>query len=222
MDCIGHGKNLRYIPAHEISQRLGPEISWGLLLFHAISGCDTVSAFGGVGKKTAFNTWKSMPEVHAVFKHLSTAPQEVSDEDKAVIEDLVCHMYSRTTQLKSVNNARKHMFSYGNRSIDKIPPTQSALEQHILRAVYQSGHIWGQMLCPRPTLPSPTEWGWSNSTGTYRPVWSTLPEASIGCQELIKCNCKTVCRGRCKCKKASLPCTYLCFCSGQCELDIDD
>ena len=49
--AFGHAKNFRYIHAHTISKHLGPETSWGLLLFHSISGCATVSAFSGVGKK---------------------------------------------------------------------------------------------------------------------------------------------------------------------------
>ena len=222
--AFGHARNFRYIPVHTISECLGPDTSWGLLLFHAISGCDTVSAFGGVGKKTAFNTWKSMPEIHPLFKQLSLAPDSVTNEDIAVIERFVVLMYSRTSPYQTVNEARKHMFSYGNRQIDKIPPTHSALVQHILRAVYQSGHIWGQMLLKDPPLPSPSEWGWiyESESGHWHPHWTTLPEASKGCQELIKCNCKAVCHGRCKCRKANLPCTQLCHCSGTCERSSTD
>ena len=57
--CIafGYAKNYRYIHAHTISKHLGPETSWGLLLFHSISGCDTVSGFSGAREKTALNTW---------------------------------------------------------------------------------------------------------------------------------------------------------------------
>jgi hypothetical protein len=36
-----------------------------------------------------------------------------------------------------------------------------------------------------------------------------LPEASKGCHELIKCNCKKRCVGWCKCCGANLQCTQL-------------
>ena len=51
--AFGHGSRLRHIPCHLIANELGDEASWGLLLMHAISGCDTESAFYGIGKKTA-------------------------------------------------------------------------------------------------------------------------------------------------------------------------
>ena len=35
------------------ANKLGTDTSCRLLFFHAVSGCDTVSAFRGVGKKTA-------------------------------------------------------------------------------------------------------------------------------------------------------------------------
>ena len=50
--AFGHGKNFRHIAAHTIATHIGPERSWGLLFMHAVSGCDTVSAISGIGKKT--------------------------------------------------------------------------------------------------------------------------------------------------------------------------
>ena len=43
-----------YIWAPCISQSLGPKI---ISIFHASTGCDTVSAFHGKGKKLAWNAW---------------------------------------------------------------------------------------------------------------------------------------------------------------------
>ena len=48
--AFGTGKSLRFIPAHDIATALRPEKSKDLLMFHALTGCDTVSAFGGRGK----------------------------------------------------------------------------------------------------------------------------------------------------------------------------
>ena len=63
-----------------------------------------------------------------------------------------------------MNLARQVLFSRHSRSIDNIPPTQAALKQHILRATYQGGHIWGNCLEPSPNLPSPAFWGWQKGT----------------------------------------------------------
>jgi uncharacterized ParB-like nuclease family protein len=50
------GKDLRWIPIHDIVRSLGPR-SKALPFFHAFTGCDTVSAFVGKGKKTAWQAW---------------------------------------------------------------------------------------------------------------------------------------------------------------------
>ena len=42
--------------------------------------------------------------------------------------------------------------------IGNIPPTQTALVQHIKRAVYQTGHILGQSLIATPVLPLSSDW----------------------------------------------------------------
>ena len=54
--AFGKGQSLRYIAAHKISAALGSEKCCALPMFHAITGCDPVSAFVGYGKITAWNT----------------------------------------------------------------------------------------------------------------------------------------------------------------------
>jgi hypothetical protein len=46
---FGKGKDLRWIPIHDIVRSLGPR-SKAVPFFHAFTGCDTVSAFVGKGK----------------------------------------------------------------------------------------------------------------------------------------------------------------------------
>lgn len=119
--------------------------------------------------------------------------------------------------ISKVNEARKHLFAYGNRQLENIPPTAA---QHVKRAVYQGGHVWGQALVASPNLPSPALWGWkADDAGDWNPVWSYLPEAGEACRELVKCNCRKGCSGRCKCRKSALRCTHLCACAAQCGLD---
>ena len=48
--AFGAGKNFRYLPAHEMTNALGPDRCVALPMFHAFTGCDTVSCFGGRGK----------------------------------------------------------------------------------------------------------------------------------------------------------------------------
>ena len=55
------------------------------------------------------------------------------------------------------------------------------------------------------------EWGWKMEDKRYEIVWR--------CKELIFCGCKhdRGCPERCKCIQASLPCTPLFNCGGDCE-----
>jgi hypothetical protein len=214
--AFGVGKHLKYLPVHNIANVLTEEQCEALPFFHAVTGCDTVSFVAGRGKKTAWNAWRSLPEMTKTFRHLSTPQNQVSLEDVHALEQFVIIQYSRTCPFTSVNEARQSIFAQGTRSIENIPPTKDALEQHIKRAAFQAGQIWGQTLAPLQELPSPSEWGWQQCQEGWRPFWSTLPEAAKACNELIKCGCKKACRGLCKCTKANLACTALCYCKGNC------
>ena len=72
--AFGTGNNFRYIATHEIATKLGPEVSKALHVFHAFTGCDTVSCFGDRGKKTALEAWKSYPDVTDAFLALAHKP----------------------------------------------------------------------------------------------------------------------------------------------------
>ena len=154
-----------------------------------------------------------------VFRTLSTPQAMLFDDQLRVLERSVVLMYNRTTPHQDVNKARQFMFSQGSRSIESIPPSQAALEQHIKRAAYQAGQVCGQTLVSIQELPSAAERGWDLTSDGWKPTWKTLPEASKACNELIRCGCKLACRGLCKYTKANLPCTALCACNGNCCKD---
>ena len=213
--AFGMGKHFRYYPIHQISRSLGPQKSLALPVFHALTGCDTVSFFAGKSKKTAWDTWSVCPEVTSAFIEITDAPSQLSDDCTNKIERFVTLLYDRGSELRSVDEARQQLFCKKSRSLDRIPPSSSALRQHLLRAAYQGGHVWSQVHVTLPELPSPADWGWYND-GQWNPMWSTLPQAQKSCYELIHCSCKKACRGLCKCTKANLECTALCACGGDC------
>ncbi|CAB3990971.1 Hypothetical predicted protein [Paramuricea clavata] len=101
------------------------------------------------------------------------------------------------------------LFCTSVKSIERLPPTQDALLQHVLRAIYQAG-IWATSDQPMPFLPSPDNFGWDKDQ-VWTPKWMTLLEVSKACQEFISCSCKGKC-SRCKCVRANLDCTSLCKC----------
>lgn len=209
---FGRGKDRRWIPIHEIAAAMGPKAS-ALPFFHAFSGCDTVSAFHGKGKKSAWQTWTVFQRATPTFTKLSSTPAAVEDEDLQIIEEFVVLMYDRSSSYKDVNEARLDLFARKQRAYDCIPPTRAALREHCKRAALQAGHIWSQSLVCRPVLPSPRHWGWQQIDGAWLPYWTDLPVVAKSCQELNKCGCKKECRGRCKCYKSGLSCTALCSCT---------
>lgn len=213
--AFGSGSSFRYIAVHQMVATMNPTQCLTLPVFHAFTGCDTVSAFAGRGKRTAWETWKSFPEVNDAFLELLCMPSEVSEESRLLLERFVVLMYDRTSESTEVNDARKQLFTQKSRTLENIPPTQAALKEHIKRTCYQA-NCWNQALVLDPVMPDPSDWGWTKERTEWQPLWTTLPEASKSCRELIRCRCEKGCTGRCKCAKAALKCTDLCFCSGDC------
>ena len=212
--AFASGKSFRYPPAHEIARSLGPDKCIALPFLHAFSGCDTVSSFAGRGKKTVWDIWKTFDDVTPAFSTLASMPSSVDDQLE-VRERFVILIYDRTSSEEKVNEARKQLFSQKGRPMDGLPPSQAALVEHIKRAAYQAGHVWAQMFVAVPTLPSPSEWGWLQTIdGGWEVKWTILAEAFQACREFLRCLCKT---SQCKCVKASLQCTGLCFCRGLCD-----
>ena len=206
------GKYFRFYSINAICSSLGEAKSRALPVFHAITGCDTVPAFKGKSKKSAWQVWQAYEEITDTFVYLANHPFEhlCADSDHfKKIERLTVIMYDRTSHLSCVNEAREEIFCQKNQSMDKIPPTQDALLQHTRRALYQAG-IWTTCTQAQPMIPSP-EFGWTMESGHWVPVWITLPEVSKACSELVKCSCKGNCI-RCKCVKANLNCSPLCSC----------
>ena len=131
--AFAKGKNFRFLTALEMAVTLGPIKCRGMPFFHAFAGCDIASSFGGMGKKTAWETWKACDEVTditAAFGALADMPNpSIINNYMDTLEHFVALLYDRTSSKVHVNEARKHLFTQNGRSIDAIPPTREALRQ---------------------------------------------------------------------------------------------
>ena len=125
------------------------------------------------------------PELTPVLQTLQSSPEFITDGSMSVVERFVVLLYDRTSNLMKVNDARQELFSKKSRQLDGIPPTRAALEQHVRRAVFQGGYVWGQTLHPKQVLPSPSEWGWKCQNNRWSPYWTALAQAKNICYELI-------------------------------------
>ena len=216
---FGTGKTQCYVPLNELVCHLRPKHT-SLLLFHAITGCDQVSFFAAKGKKTCWKTWGENDELTTAFQLVSFCP---SKDDIAniihLIERFFVLLYHSTSPSSSANKSTKELFSKKGRLLDGIPPTTDTLQLHIYRAIYQASYCWAQSLCKLPSLPDPCEWVWKMEDKHYKIVWTSIPEASKMCNEVICCGCKhgKGCHRRCKRIQASLLCTAFCNCGNNCE-----
>ena len=105
-------KSFRFLAAHEMARVLGPDRCITLPMFHAFTGCDTVSCFGGRGKRTAWDTWRAYEGVTTAFCSLATISDSESIEGSMKsLERFVILMYDRTSSLECVNQARKQLFT---------------------------------------------------------------------------------------------------------------
>ncbi len=93
--------------------------------------------------QTAWSTWGAFSEVTNAFCSLAEGPSEITEDVFQSLERFTVLMYDRTSESNSVNEVRKHLFTAKGRTLQNIPPTAAALEQHVKRAALQGGHIWG-------------------------------------------------------------------------------
>ena len=196
-----------------MARALGPKKAQGLPMFHALTGCDTVFCFAGRGKRKAWAVWTALTELTQVLIDLTTAPAQVDEDATQTIERFVILLYDRTSTSTDVNKACCKLFARMN-NVQLRPPTSVALKQHVRRAGMSGARLcFLHQHCPtRPTA------GWvKTSEQTYEPHWTTLPEASKVCRELVSCKCQKGCTKKCKCKKAKLECTQLCACDRECS-----
>ena len=160
---FGKGRHVRYYHLNLVYNNLGPDISKSVPFFHAFTGRDTTSQFGGRGKKALWKTWKAFPAVTPAFSVESHfTPFNVDSNAFALIEHFVCVMYDRTTNQTRVNDLRQDLFASAKnvRMMQHLRTTQDALCLHANRCLYQAS-IWLSSLKSYLNVPSPEQFGWS-------------------------------------------------------------
>jgi len=126
--AFGMGKNFTYYKVNDICSELGYCASRCLPIFHSLTGCDTTSAFVGIGKKTAYKVWMDFEEVNDAFMFISDHPfcnLHTNEAPFKLIEQYIVKLYDRSSTLSSVSACRKDLFCHHDKSsLDQIPPTQ--------------------------------------------------------------------------------------------------
>ena len=109
---FGHGKAYKDIPVHSVVQMLGPQYTKTLPVFHGMAGCDIASALYGIGKKTAWNAWKSFLQVTETFVAILQDPAfpKLDYQHMQHLERWVVLMYCKNSDGASLVEARRHFF----------------------------------------------------------------------------------------------------------------
>ena len=78
-----------------------------------------------------------MPEMTEVFTKIANEPDTVSLESDLMtsIQRFVCMLYSKTSDVHLVNDARKILFTQSLGSLENVPPTLNALFQKVKRSI---------------------------------------------------------------------------------------
>ena len=99
---LGTRSHLRCIAIHELIATIDPWYGSSPPIFHAFTGCDTVSPFSGRGKRTAWAAWRAFTEVTDAFIEREFMPSEVSEESMSWLERFVELMYDHTSDITEI------------------------------------------------------------------------------------------------------------------------
>ena len=195
-----------------------------LLAAHALSGCDTVAQFHGIGKATILKKLKAGFALKAVGI-VEANIEDVLRESTLIISSCYQHQCNQMTEARikawstKTGKARKTA-----PTLASLPPTTESFTENVKRAHLQAIH-WNSVLSADPPSLDPTVYGWERDekTKSLSPV-GIPPHKSAAPKEvldMIKCSCRSqlpCTTNRCKCSAANLPCTILCHCQGNNEV----
>lgn len=208
----------RYIPVHEIAVALGSALCEALPCIHALTGCDTVSSFFGIGKKTALNSAQALAKSDPLrLKAIGNATVDTSRYFAVALYDPKCKFKGSH---ESLNKLRYNLAAKRNVPIAKLPPSEPSFEQHILRASWQT-KTWTSAHDPNPEIPAPAGHGWILQEKSLVPAYFEGPTALEKLQDFY-CNClgaKCSDEEKCSCCADGVTCSEVCRCEAgeQCK-----
>lgn len=213
-----------------IKDGLGATVSAHLLVAHAISGCDTVSAMHNMGKKAPL---RELEAQDCTFLDTFKSENATHDEIARAGEEFILRLYRAKKTSKTLDDWRHIAYSrvmktrkkaksanFTQFHLHNLPPTSAAAKYHSYRTYFTVQQWLGRCL-------QPTDWGWQCNDGVLIPTFSDRPVASKSILCMVSCGCKTGCGNKCSCRKAGLECTAMCstcmgrHCTNSSQIDDD-
>ena len=154
----------RYISVNPVYSNLGSDIGSGLPSFHSFTGADSTCSFFKQSKKDWLAKWLDFPmkeELNEKFRILSKCSKKyIVDDSHLLIQRFVVYVYLRKFDFIDLDELRYQVFvNSSSNDFRTLPQSKDALFQHLLRASYQSGWVWGNSLL-QEAPPQKESWEW--------------------------------------------------------------
>lgn len=196
------------------SNDLSLEVLDALPSIHALSGCDSTSAFSGIGKKKIYKTVTKEKTFLKAAGLLGTS-MLIDESVLDTLEEMFCRLYGYKKD-GSINECRYKAILRKKKlpKPEKVPPTQDSLRLHFMRCNYQIQE-WRNALDVNHVPNDPDGCGWERNENVLEIKWMTAKPAPEELLEFTTCACKkTSCiTNRCQCYALNLECLDLCECS---------
>ena len=199
----------------DIQENIGHTHSY-LMVLHAITGCDTVSALYHQGKLKAFNMVHKKHEYGLL--NVFNSPNSTHQEVQKAGETFLLRLYGASSKCASLDELRYIAY---RKAISKtslastfhlsaLPPTSAAAKQHSFRTYLTVQEWMGNLM-------EPTEWGWRLENNNLTPIETDRPIAPETLLNMVLCCCKADgCGVSCGCSRHGVHCSNLCSkCNGQ-------
>ena len=207
----------RFIPVHDIVNAISPSFTRILPAVHALTGCDSTSAFFHIGKKSVYRCIQKSPNTYTDLASMGTdCGSKAVGAARQLIADLYDPKGKGTATHMSMNTLRVKMALEKDLDLARMPPCEPSFLQQTLRSSWQV-QLWMASHIPRPELGSPESYGWKREDDRLVPVYFTGPMASELLKDLMcSCSTKKKCSSptSCVCRQQHLPCIELCTCNG--------
>ena len=218
--CTGSGSRYREIDVRLCVQGIGQHKAQGLIGLHNFTGADWGGKFVGISKKTWADAYLSLKDDDPIidcFRKLGKGALSSTElvsgglpPEVKPLETFVCKVYA-PNGLTTLPALRWELFRSKNFEAEMLPPTRTTLMPHVVRTNFICMRD-KSYISPNPRLPLLEKNGWMLHEGTIMPLKCLASPAPRAVLELVKCGCRTTCKGNCSCTINNLACTALCKC----------
>jgi len=203
----------RFVFLADIISSISLEISRSLPAFHALTGSDTTSSFFKYGKSKCLDTlMKNFKDL----KELQYFGKNSIETDIKVSTKFALLLYKAPKNTKTMNDLRHYLLIRSKKNAEDLPPTDDALEQHVLRARIQC-IIWVDSDKENAIINFNGQ-GWSvDDQQNVKPIYTKKDIAPKKLQNILNTFCADKYCRSCVCLKNDFRCTDFCKCFAHCQ-----